>query len=88
MKLCYKIPMVKYKASIALFLLLSTGYGVYIYVYNRTDGNILKSVEFTLYFLAIKIGFIAYKIPLELKQSQSANKTLISIEQVRPVYNP
>lgn len=80
--------MVKYKTSIALFLLLSTGYSVYIYVYNRTDRNILKSLEFTLYFLAIKIGFIAYKIPLELKQNQSANKTLISIEQVRPVYNP
>ena len=40
----------------------------FFYSLNRTYGNILKLLQFALYFLVIKIGLIAPNIPLELNQ--------------------
>jgi hypothetical protein len=68
-------------------LFLSSCSGAFCYALNRTDGNVLKSLQFALYFLATKIGLIAPNIPLELNQDQP-NQQLVSRIQPLPVYNP
>nr|WPV76440.1 hypothetical protein [Naviculales sp.] len=77
----------KLSKSIIIFLFLSSFSGAFFYALNRTDGNVLKSLQFALYFLAIKIGLIAPNIPLELNQDQP-NQQLVSRVQPLPVYNP
>jgi len=79
----------KLSKSILIFLFASSILGAFSYALNRTDGNGLKSLQFALYFLAIKIGLIAPNIPLELNQYQP-NQQLVSRVQVQPlpVYNP
>jgi len=49
--------------------------------------NSLKSLQFALYYLAIKIGLIAPNVPLELAHQQP-NQQLVSRVQPLPVYNP
>jgi hypothetical protein len=46
----------KLSKSILIFLFASSILGAFSYALNRTDGNVLKSLQFALYFLAIKIG--------------------------------
>ena len=77
----------KISKSILIFLFASSILGAFSYALNRTDGNVYKSVLFTLYFLAIKIGLIPPNVPLELNQNQP-NQQLVSRVQPRPVYNP
>jgi len=72
----------KFSRSILIFLFFSPILGAFFYALNRTDGNVLKSLLFALYFLAIKIGLIAPNVPLELNQNQP-NQQLVS-----SVYNP
>ena len=43
----------KFSKSILIFLFASSILGAFSYALNRTDGNVYKSVLFTLYFLAI-----------------------------------
>ena len=50
----------KLSNSIILFLFASSILGAFSYALNRTDGNIYKSVLFTLYVLAVKIDFLHY----------------------------
>ena len=73
--------------SILIFLFFSSISGAFFYAMRRTKGNILKSLLFALYFLAIKIGLIAPNIPLELNQDQP-NQQLVSRAQLVAVYNP
>jgi hypothetical protein len=73
------------KVVVFYFLLGLTG--AYLYIYRRTNGNVFKSIQFALYFLAIKIGLIAPNILLELNQDQP-NQQLVSRIQPVPVYNP
>jgi hypothetical protein len=61
-------------------------YALNRYSLNRTNGNVYKSVLFTLYFLAIKIGLIAPNIFSKLDQHQP-NPELGSRVQTLPVYN-
>ena len=77
----------KLSKSILIFLFASSILGAFSYALNRTYGNVYKSVLFTLYFLAIKIGLISPNVPLELNQNQP-NQQLVSRVQPRPVYNP
>jgi hypothetical protein len=41
--------------SIIIFLFVSSIIGTFSYALNRTNGNVYKSIMFTVYFLAIKI---------------------------------
>ena len=75
----------KFSKSILIFLFVSSILGAFSYALNRTDGNVLKSLQFVLYFLAIKIGLIAPNILLELNQDQP-NQQLVSSLQPRPIY--
>lgn len=77
----------KLSKSIVIFLFALSISGAFSYALNRTDGNVYKSVLFTMYFLAIKIGLIPPNVPLYLNQSQP-NQQLVSRVQPRPVYNP
>ena len=67
----------KFSKSILIFLFLSSTLSAFYYGLKRTDGNICKSIMFTMYFLAIKIGLIAPNIPFELNQNQP-NQQLLS----------
>jgi hypothetical protein len=77
----------KLSKSILIFSFASSILGAFSYALNRTDGSVYKSVLFTLYFLAIKIGLIPPNVPLELNQNRP-NQQLVSRVQPRPVYNP
>jgi len=77
----------KLSKSILIFLFASSILGAFSYALNRTDGNGLKSLQFALLVLAIKIGLIAPNIPLELDHHQP-NQQLVSRVQPLPVYNP
>jgi hypothetical protein len=70
-----------------VFLFVPSCSGAFFYALNRTDGSVLKSLQFAIYFLAIKIGLIAPNIPLELNQDQP-NQQLVTRVQPRPVYHP
>jgi len=73
--------------SIVIFLFFSSFLGAFFYALDRTDGNGLKSLQFALYFLAIKIGLIAPNVYPKFNQHQP-NKQLVSSLQPRPIYNP
>jgi len=77
----------KFSKSILIFLFVSSILGAFSYALNRTDGNVLKSLQFALLVLAIKIGLIAPNIPLELDHHQP-NQQLVSRVKPLPVYNP
>ena len=77
----------KFSKSILIFLLVPFILSAFYYVLKRIDGNVCKSIMFTMYFLAIKIGLIGPNIPLELNPHQP-NQQLVSRIQTRAVYNP
>jgi hypothetical protein len=56
--------------SIIIFLFVSSIIGTFSYALNRTNGNVYKSIMFTVYFLAIKIGLITMNVPSKLDQHQ------------------
>ena len=73
----------KFSKSILIFLSCSSVSGAFFYALHRTNGNVSKSVLFTLYFLAIKMGLIAPNVPLKLDHHQPTQQLLS-----RVVYNP
>ncbi len=46
----------KFSKSILIFLFALSIVEAFSYSFNRTDGNVYKSIIFTFYFLTIKIG--------------------------------
>ncbi len=73
----------KFSKSILIFLFFSSLSGAFFYALNRTNGNVLKSLQFALYFLAIKIGLIGPNLPPKLDQDQSIQQPVS-----RVAYNP
>jgi hypothetical protein len=67
----------KFSKSIFIFLFASSILVAFSYALNKTNGNVYKSVRFTFYFLAIKIGLIPINVPLKSNQSQP-NQELVS----------
>ena len=74
---------IKFSKNILIFLFVSSILGAFSYALYRTDGNVYKSILFTLYFFAIKIGLIGPNVPLKFDQHQP-NQQLVSTV----VYNP
>ena len=72
----------KFSKSILIFLFFSSLSGAFFYALHRTNGNVFKSLQFALYFLAIKIDLIAPNVSLKLDHHQP-NQQLVS-----SVYNP
>jgi len=56
----------RFSRSIVIFLFVSSIIGAFSYGLNRTNGNVYKSIMFTMYFLAIKIGLITMNVPSKL----------------------
>jgi len=69
----------KFSKSILIFLFLSSLSGAFYYA----NGNVFKSLQFALFFLAIKIGLIVPNLSLKLDQDQPTQQ-LVS----RVGYNP
>ena len=67
----------KFSKSILIFLFFSSLSGSFFYALHRTDGNVYKSILFTFYCLAIKIGFIGSNVSLKLDHHQP-NQQLVS----------
>lgn len=61
----------KFSKSILIFLFFSSLSGAFFYALHRTNGNVFKSLQFALYFLAIKMGLIGPNLPPKLDQDQS-----------------
>jgi hypothetical protein len=78
---------VKFSKSILIFIFVSSTLSTFYYGLKRTDGNVCKSIMFTMYFLAIKTGYIGPNVPLELNQHQP-NPQLVSRIQTGAAYNP
>jgi hypothetical protein len=72
----------KFSKSILIFLFFSSVSGAFFYALHRTNGNVYKSVLFTLYFLAIKMGLIPPNVPFELNQNQP-NQQLLSSGNIK-----
>ena len=68
----------KYSKSILIFLFVSSTTSAFYYALKRTNGNISKSIMFTMYFLSIKIGLIGPNVIRVLDQSQS-NQEIIRV---------
>lgn len=77
----------KFYRSILIFLFVSSTLSAFYYGLKRTDGNVWKSIMFTMYFLAIKIGLIAPNVPSKLDHHQP-NPQLVSRVQPLPFYSP
>jgi len=77
----------KFFRSILIFLFVSSTLSAFYYALKRTDGNVCKSIMFTMYFLAIKIGLIAPNVPSKLDPHQP-NPQLVSRVHTLAVYSP
>jgi hypothetical protein len=47
---------------------------LFFYALHRTNGNVFKSLQFALYWLAIKSGLIGANLPLKLDQDQPTQR--------------
>jgi hypothetical protein len=66
----------KFSKSILIFLFFSSLSGAFFYALHRTNGNVFKSLQFAIYFLAIKIGLIAPNLSPKLDQHQPTQQLL------------
>lgn len=77
----------KYSRSILIFLFVSSTLSAFYYALNRTNGNVGKSIMFTMYFLAIKIGLIGPTVVRAFDPSQQ-NEQLVAKVGVLTVFHP
>jgi hypothetical protein len=79
----------KFSKSILIFLLISSFSGVFIWAMLKTNGNLLKSLQFTFIVLAFKMGLIGINNLLESNQSDSNRQLVNSVNKVEPPrYHP
>ena len=70
------------KKSILIFLFISSTLSAFYYALSRTEGNVYKSIIFTMYFLSIKLNLVEPNLPIILDQCQSDEE----IVRVLPYY--
>ena len=73
----------KFSKSILIFLFVSSVSGAFFYALHRTNGNLFKSLQFALYFLAIKIGLIGPNLAPKLDSDQPPQQLVSRVD-----YNP
>lgn len=79
----------KFSRSILIFLFLSSLAGAFIWAMRKTNGNLLKSLQFTFVVLAFKMGLIGSNNLLESNQSDSNRQLAGSVNKVEsPRYHP
>lgn len=76
----------KLSNNIIIFLFLSSFSVAYYYAYNRTNGNILKSFQFALLCLLIKMGVIVPIISCRAEDQQSTKQIVTHVYKL--TYNP
>lgn len=57
-----------YSKSILIFLFVSSTLSAFYYALNRTNGNVGKSIIFTIDFLSIKLNLIRPNLVMTLDQ--------------------
>ena len=72
----------KFSKSILIFLFLASTVSIFYYALKRTDGNVGKSIMFTIYFLSIKIVLIGPNLPLKLDQDQPTQQLVSRVNKV------
>jgi hypothetical protein len=79
----------KFSKSILLFLFFSSLAGAFFSALDRTNGNVIKSLQFALFFLAIKIGLIGPNLLPKLDQDQPTQQLVSRVNKVElPGYHP
>ena len=78
----------KFSKSILIFLFFSSLSGAFFYALHRTNGNVFKSLQFALYFLAIKMGLIGPNLPPKLDQDQSIQQPVSRVVSILDEYRP
>lgn len=81
----------RYSKSILIFLFVSSTLSAFYYAVKRTNGNLGKSLQFTMYFLAIKIGLIGPNLVMTLDQHYPNQQQLVAktrVSRVLPFYHP
>ena len=73
------------KRNILIFLFVASTVSAFYYALNRTNGNVGKSIIFTMYFLSIKIGLIGPNVVIELDEPQPNQQIKAG---VLPIYHP
>lgn len=76
----------RYSKSILIFLFVSSTTSAFYYALKRTNGNISKSIMFTMYFLSIKIGLIGPNLVMTLENQQLLTESRFT--RVLPFYHP
>ena len=66
----------KFSKSILIFLLASCTVSAFYYSLKRTNGDIGKSIMFTVYFLAIKVGLIGPNVGMLLDKDQVTQEVI------------
>ena len=62
---------------------------LFFYALHRTNGNVFKSLQFALYWLAIKSGLIGANLPLKFDQDQPTQQLVSRVNKVEsPGYHP
>ena len=70
--------------SILIFLFFSSVLVAFYYALKRTNGNVFKSLQFALFFLAIKICLIGPNLPPKLDQDQSIQQQMCESSCIIP----
>jgi hypothetical protein len=76
----------KFSRSILIFLFISSLAGAFTWAMRKTNGNLLKSLQFTFVVLAFKISLIGTNNLLESNQSDSNRQLVSSVNKVEPPY--
>ena len=71
--------------SILIFLFISSISSAFYYGLKNTDGNVLKSIQFTMYFLAIKLDLVSLNTYPKLNQPSEPQQIAL---RHSPIYNP
>ena len=81
----------KYSKSILIFLFVSSTLSTFYYALKRTNGNLGKSLQFTMYYLSIKFNLIGPNLVMTLDQHYPNQQQLVAktrVSRVLPFYHP
>ena len=78
----------RYLKSILIFLFVSSTLSAFYYALNRTNGNLGKSIMFTMYYLSIKLNLIGPNLVMTLDQHYPNQQQLVAKTRFLPFYHP
>ena len=69
----------KFSKSILIFLVFSSVSGAFHYAFQRTNGNLFKSLQFALFFVANQLGWMELRLPPTQDQDQLTRQPVSSL---------